>query len=207
MAWIGVRAQSISFGIKAGLNLTELPATASGVSVTNNYLVGFHAGGLVDIKFGSFSIQPGILFTTKGGKSAYTLTEDLSGATLTATGNSTTTLNYIEVPVNFLYRMEAGDGNVFFGAGPYVGYGLSGKLVGDATAVGTTSHIDQSIKFGNSDGDVKNPDVGINGLVGYQLNNGLTVSAGYGYGLIDTSSAGANVKNQGFSFSVGFFFQ
>ena len=61
----GVYAQTVTYGVTAGPNLTKLPTYANsdddGASVTNNYLAGFHVGGLVDIKFNSFIIQPGVV--------------------------------------------------------------------------------------------------------------------------------------------------
>ena len=214
----GLYAQTVTYGVTAGLNLTKLPAyantDANGASVTNNYLAGFHAGGLVDIKFNSFTIQPGVVFTTKGGKSNVNVSLiDYSGAG-TATGPETvvgtatvkTTLDYIEVPLNFMYRIPVGTGNIFFGAGPYIAIGISGKATVDATSDGQTSHQTQNITFGSGDNDINSPDFGFNAMVGYELNGGLTVSAGYGQSYSSANSDG-NVKNEGFSFSVGYFFK
>ena len=204
--------QTISFGIDAGLNLTKLsvtsyspPGLGISVPVSNSYLAGYHAGGLVDIKFGSFSIQPGVLFSTKGGNSSISFSDVILGQTINVSSKIKTTLNYIELPLNFIYRMDAGDGNIFIGAGPYAGIGLSGKSVANSTFNGTPSTTSQDLKFGNDAGDIKNPDFGINGLIGYQLNFGLSISAGYGLGLISSSSPNGTSKNQGFSFSLAYF--
>jgi len=99
-------AQTVSFGIKGGVNFASLAASGGGFSVNSSNITGFHVGGVADIGIGkTFSLQPGILYTTKGA--------------------SGLTLGYIEVPVNLLYNSEAGSGKFFVGAGPYIGYGVS----------------------------------------------------------------------------------
>src|SRR3569833_2075269 len=147
-------AQTTTFGVKAGLNSSKLTVSATGGSISTESLVGFHGGGVVDIGFETFSIQPGLLFSTKGGKST------------SEEGTDKVTLNYLEVPVNFLYKVPAGDGKVFFGAGPYLGYGLSGK---SKSSDGTSTDV----TFGSTTDDVKNPDFGFNFLAGYQFSQGF----------------------------------
>lgn len=204
--------QTISYGIDAGLNLTKLsvksyspPGFGISIPVSNSYLNGFHAGGLVDIRFDAFSIQPGILFSTKGGNSSASFSESFAGQTFNASGKIKTTLDYVEAPLNFIYRIDVGDGNVFIGAGPYIGIGLSGKSVDSSNINGVSSTTTQDLKFGNGSNDIKNPDFGVNGLIGYQLNFGLSISAGYGLGLVSSSDSNGSGKNQGFSFSLAYF--
>ena len=208
----GLYAQTVTYGVTAGLNLTKLPASANsdagGASVTNNYLAGFHVGGLVDIKFNSFTIQPGVVFTTKGGKSDVNVfLGDITGTQEgTATATVKTTLNYIEIPLNFMYRIPAGTGDIFFGAGPYIAFGLSGKATIDSNSGGQTAHQTQNISFGSGDNDINSPDFGFNAMVGYELNGGLTVSAGYGQSY-NSANSDNNVKNEGFNFSLSYFFK
>jgi hypothetical protein len=60
-------AQTINFGIKAGLNLSEFYRNNS-ITVNNSNISGFNAGGIVNIDYKNFSIQPGIFYSTKGEK-------------------------------------------------------------------------------------------------------------------------------------------
>jgi hypothetical protein len=179
-----------TFGIKAGINSSKLTVSATGGSVSTESLVGFHIGGLVDIGTDNFSFQPGVLFSTKGGKSS------------SEGGTSKATLNYIEIPVNFLYKVPAGEGKVFFGAGPYFGYGISASGT-DADGTKETVH------FGSTSDDVKNPDYGVNFLAGYQFSQGFAINVNYGLGLANLSNddAGVNLKtkNQVLSFSLSYF--
>src|ERR1700730_11528785 len=116
-------AQTINFGIKGGLNLSELYRGKSGL-FQDRFIAGFNAGGIVDIGFQSFSIQSGIFYSTKGEKVAITLLT--SNQTTMTSSTYDSKFNYIEVPVNFLYRIMIVHGvNINLGGGPYFGYGVS----------------------------------------------------------------------------------
>lgn len=203
-------SQTISYGIDAGLNITKIPfeenaalasLSAFSIPVSNGYVSGFHVGVLMDIKFKSFSIQPGALFTTKGG---YLSTEEKSPETTSSfILKSKMILNYIEVPVNVLYRIPVGKGNIFFGGGPYIGFGLSGR--GEIEPNPAVQISGEPLKYDFGGNNLKSPDLGINALIGYQLNSGPTISAGYGHGFVNTLAIGTNGKNQGFSFSLAYF--
>ncbi|MGZ3753025.1 MAG: hypothetical protein ACXVAU_17205, partial [Mucilaginibacter sp.] len=59
-------AQTVKFGLKAGLNLSNQSLSEPNVSLDGKNLAGFHAGAILDIGFRDLSIQPGIIFSTKG---------------------------------------------------------------------------------------------------------------------------------------------
>jgi hypothetical protein len=190
-------AQSVSFGVKAGVNFSNISSSGGGLTLTTSNTTGLHVGAVADIGFANLSLQPGILYSTKGGSSNFG-----SG------GADKLTLNYVEVPVNLLYNIPVGIGKVFIGGGPYVALGVSGKstLSGTATSTGSGSES-QNITFGSASGDVKNPDFGVNLLGGFRFKSGLSFSAGYGIGLANLSNeSGASTKNNVLSFSIGYFF-
>src|SRR5579871_5522137 len=60
-------SQTVNFGIKAGLNLSEL-THVNQADYGSSQLAGFNAGGIVNIGFANFSIQPGIFYSIKGEK-------------------------------------------------------------------------------------------------------------------------------------------
>lgn len=109
-------AQTVKFGIKAGVNFSSETASYSGASMASDSHTGFHFGAVADIPLGDFSIQPGLLYSGKGITNA--------------------TFSYIEVPVNLLYHIKAGVGKVFIGAGPYLAYGIS---VSNGLSFGSTN--------------------------------------------------------------------
>jgi len=202
----GSHAQTFNFGVKAGVNLSKWEISGSGQSVSTQNLTGFHVGGVADVKFGSFSVQPAVLFTTKGGSQT---TEDTQGVSSdNGSAYVKTRLKYLEIPLNLLYRVKVWQGDVFFGGGPYVAFGLSGKSTADANFGGQQSHLSQDLKFGGAEDELATPETGVNALIGYQLKKGPVISAGYGWGLSNTLHGdAAKLKNKGFEFSLGYFFR
>lgn len=197
----------VSFGLKAGYNNAGL-SVEDGANLSR--LSGFHAGGIADISLAeNFSLQPQLLFIMKGAKQkAYK--ETIMGVEVESPA-SKTTLNYLELPVNFLYKHEVGAGKIFVGAGPYVGFGLSGKVKADG------SDEEGKIKFdGKKESEVeagddtymhlKRIDAGANVLAGYELKNGLLFSVNYSLGLTNIDPDGAKSKNNYFGISVGYLF-
>ncbi|MGJ1386573.1 porin family protein [Sphingobacterium spiritivorum] len=180
----GAQAQ-VSYGIKAGLNLPKIAFSDNNGSTSTS--TNFYLTGYADLPVApSFSIQPGLSLQGKGGKWGEVNNTDV-----------TTNLMYLEVPVNAVYYIPAGSGNVFIGAGPYAAYGISGKTkVGD---------IKEDVKWG--DNGYKRFDAGINTMLGYKLSNGFLINGGYSFGLTDMSGSGnGSAKNRVLSFGVGFQF-
>src|SRR5690606_18165936 len=96
------------------------------------------------------------------------------------------------------------------GAGPYVGFGLSGKnklnRIGDDGDV--SSNTLSKFKFGKDEYQ-KGVDFGANIMAGVKLGGGFLINANYGLGL--TNIAGDkfpsnDVKNRVLSFGIGFEF-
>jgi hypothetical protein len=111
----GVNAQETQFGVKAGVNFSNMSVEDADDKTLKT---GFHAG--VFGKYGIteyFAIQPELLFTTKGITSSYDA--------LIAEGEAKINLNYIELPVNLVYNLSE---DFAFHFGPYIGY-LAGANV------------------------------------------------------------------------------
>lgn len=195
-------SQTITYGISAGVNYTNFPGSGTlNYSPSNDYITGFRVGGLMDIGFKTFSIQPGILYSTTGGQGKINLLA-VNGK-VTDYINNKIVINYIKIPMNLLYKIKAGSGNLFIGGGPYVALGVSGKISYATNKNFGTTH---NLTFGGNNSDIKNPDFGINVLEGYRLNSGVALSAGYSFGLTKVYNSDANNKNKGFSISVDYFF-
>src|SRR5215204_3444673 len=101
-------AGKTTFGIHAGANMYNINGkTATGAELNNDLKTGLAAGLNAEIPVGTGSyIQPGVEFRQKG-------TEGTDGSSLT--------LNYIDIPVNFIYKPILGTGNLVLGFGPYIG--------------------------------------------------------------------------------------
>ena len=182
---INANAQ-IKFGVKAGLNISNMSIESSGYSVTPNSITSFHIGLAVDYAFKpELSIQSGILYSGKG----TSVDNPLTG------GSDKMAPNYLEIPVNIAYKLAAGPGKVVLFGGPYLGIGISGQASG----------VD--IKWGSGTGnDLQRTDLGLNFGAGYEINKFL-ISAQYGFSLTNVNAdTNTTVKNKVTGISVAYFF-
>ena len=179
-----------TFGIRAGVNFQNLNGKdEAGDKFDYKLKTGFNAGVNAEIPVGiDFYLQPGLLFSTKGAKANV--------------GDGKINLSYLELPVNFVYKPELGEGRMVLGFGPYAAYAIGGK----------TKDPDSDIEFGDQPDEWKRFDAGANLLAGYEFSNKLSFQLNAGLGLIrlnnraddDTKSS---LKNTGFGVSLGYRFQ
>ena len=189
-------AQKTTIGIQAGATFASYKATIENLSATSKTKVGFTAGLALSAPLGkNFSFRPELNFVQKGGKYNE---EGYSDKLM---------LNYIELPLNFVYNTSSFHNGFFIGAGPSFNVGLSGK---DKWKDGSESGEDD-IKFGSDgDYDFKALEIGLNVLAGYQFSGGFFIAANYNAGLNDISleNAGENTKyhNRYFGIRIGYMF-
>ena len=168
-----VQAQKSAFGFTAGATLSKMTAKFEGGSLTTQSKIGFTAGVMGNIPIGKdFSFMPALNFVQKGSKSKRESYE------------STTNLNYIEIPLNFVYLVPGKSGHLFLGGGPSVAYGISGKTKSnDPMDAGNVK-----VKFGSTvDDDIKPLEIAANLLLGYQFKNGFNIAANYNMGINNIS--------------------
>jgi hypothetical protein len=195
--------QGIRPGVEAGINFQNLNGKSqNGDKLTNKLMPGFHGGVNVLIPIApEIYFQPGLLFSVKGASS------DLIGIP----HDLKIKLNYLELPLNLLYRGQLGDNFVLLGFGPYAGYAISGKTI--------VNDVKEKIRFENSVGSgasgtyMRAFDAGANIFAGYELSGGLFFTLNAQLGLINinpdyTSIADdkSMLKNTGFGVSVGYRF-
>lgn len=181
-----------TFGVKAGVNFFNLNGKdASGDKWDNKLKTGYEVGANVEIPVGvDFYLQPGVSFISKGAKA--------DGADITFSRN------YVEVPVNFIYKPALGSGKMLLGFGPYVAYGVGGRT--------DVAGVETDVDWGNdSPAQVKPFDAGGNLLVGYEFANKLSAQLNASLGMINSYNRPANdtkttVKNTGFGVSLGYRF-
>jgi hypothetical protein len=190
------QSQNARFGFTAGAAFANMHSKVDGESDNGNSKTGILAGILVDIPLSSqFSFQPGLQLVQKGTKDEQT---DGSG-----TEKVKLNINYVEVPLNFLYNAKSNTGNFFIGGGPSIGFGISGKWKYDAP--GTS--LKQDVKFGsNDDADFKRMDMGANFTTGFCFPNGLFIAANYNMGfsnLFPGGSSDGTLKSSYFGIRLG----
>lgn len=201
---VGNAQMEVSFGVKAGLNVSTIGGDL-GIADYDNYTdtkskIGFHVGGLAELMLSEkFALQPELLFSQQGAKSEYRdagFPEDNE--------DITTTLSYINLPIMAKFFPIEG---LSIEAGPQVGF-----LVSDKTEVefdGMTED-DNEINY-------KSIDFGLNIGAGYKMENGLMFQLRYNFGLtkiddgyddVDFGVFGSTFsrKNRNFQVSVGYMF-
>lgn len=104
-----VVAQSLGGGIKAGVNVANFTGS-SFEDATKKALIGYHAGGFLNIKMGTFSLQPELLVSTSGAKIERSgLSENFK-------------LTYVTIPVMLQINTPGG---FFIEGGPQLGFKIS----------------------------------------------------------------------------------
>jgi hypothetical protein len=202
MAIVVTAVSAQGLGLRGGVNFSNL--AGDGVLDDSKMLTGFHVGLDYEIPVApDFYFAPGLLYSTKGNK--YEASEG------DASGEMKRVLNYLEVPLNLVYKPLLGEGNLIVAFGPYLGYGLSGKMKGEGE-LGDSFNIsaEEDITFGSDDDDMfKAFDMGANISFGYMFAGGLSVQLNTQLGLINISPSDDDadaVKNTAFGLGLGYRF-
>lgn len=190
---MGESSLSPKFGIKGGVNLTNLYVDDD-VS-DENMKVGFNAGFFAKLPVTrGFSIQPELLYSSKGAKETY-------NNFILGEGEYRFNLNYIELPVLAVFNLAK---NFNLHVGPYVSY-LAGVNIKDLNKDEGT--IDEVAEL---DADNFNRfDYGVAGGLGIDISN-FTIGARYNYGLKEIGKSGSvsgellkDSKNSAISLYIG----
>ncbi len=196
-----------SFAILGGINFQNLNGkNISGDKLENDLILGYHAGFNIQIPVApTFYFQPGLLFSTKGAKNTSSIS------------TSTTKLSYVELPLNFVYKGQLGNGFIMLGFGPYIAYGIGGKVI---TEVGD-AEVETDVEFQNTVALTdpllttyfKGLDAGGNIFAGYETAGGLFFQLNTQFGMLNLrpendwiSDDKSIIKNTGFGVSLGYRF-
>lgn len=200
-------ANAQGIGLFGGVNFQNLNGEdAGGDKLENKIIPGFHAGISAQLPLvPEFFFQPGLLFSTKGGK---------DDGNLLAT---TYRLSYIELPLNLVYKGQLGNGFVMVGFGPYIAYAVGGKV--SIESGGVTAEAD--IEFQNVV-EASDPfavvyfrafDAGGNIFAGYEMGNGIFFQLNTQLGMLKINPEDRRfpenesfLKNTGFGLSLGYRF-
>ncbi|MBL0355533.1 MAG: PorT family protein [Chitinophagaceae bacterium] len=202
-------SQRITYGGAGGTNIANMRGDAvknmqqllnfTNDIVSTNAVTGYYAGGFVNIPVGNnFSIEPALYYTTKG----YQLNGSYSVKDISfLTANATAKLNssYIDMPV--LLKANFNGLQVF--AGPQVSLLTNASLKTTAGIAGfnlLNNKTDITSQFNQWD-------IAVTGGIGYQLSNGLRITAAYDRGLSKVNAGQSlSAYNQGFKIGAGFSF-
>ena len=191
-----------TFGIKGGLNLSNIVIKIDGDKLDSELKMnpGFHIGPIMELDLNKvFSIETGILLTTKGFRINSTLSDE-TGAEEPYKVKSN--LYYIDIPVNAKATIEFNGFDIYGSVGSYLGVGIKGKgefELGDEKETST-------IKFG-SDENFKRLEFGLTFGGGVEINRFL-FGLSYNLGLtnISNNEYSQKLKNRVIQISVGYRF-
>jgi len=177
-----LNAQDVTFGVRGGANLSSFNGDIS----KTKYIFKYQVGATVDIGFtDNIYLITGLDLQTKGTKSKPKLGPDVKYNPM-----------YLSIPIHAGYKFDVGSNSrIVVEAGPYVAYGISGKIKGDGKKVNF---------FG--DDRFKRFDFGLGAGVGYEYSH-FVVKGGYDFGLINISDMkGVKARNHNAYLTVGYRF-
>lgn len=194
----GASFAQVKFGVTAGPSFSSYTSKVSGDKETSKLMTGLRAGITVDLPLADeFYIQPSLLYVGKGGMME-SENFDLK---------LKTRINYLELPINFMYKPEVGNGNIFIGFGPYIAYGLGGK---SELADDNGNKLSSDIEWGNDNmSQMKRLDAGANFQFGYEFPMGFNIGLHTDLGLVNVRGNGDDdnsFRNTSFGVSVGYKF-
>ncbi|MEJ7625559.1 MAG: outer membrane beta-barrel protein [Ferruginibacter sp.] len=197
--------QSIAFSqkiyLQVGINLTGISESNNGQTEENSNRVRFHIGVKTIKKIVSnLGIETGIFLTSQ----ACSTRTDLNSGTNIKSNFSAT---YFQVPLNLLYHFPIDeDAEMYFSAGPYIAWGLTGKSDGTASVgPATTVLFREKVKFSKKETFIskeddafyyklKNSDYGLNFGFGVDLFS-LSFRVNYRLGLANINAT-QQLKNE-----------
>lgn len=215
-------AQESGFGVRLGMNISNLSQKFDGTvddgESKSDYEIDFKSR--IGVKVGviydwglseAFYIQPGLYFTTRGGK----YDEGDEDGKYEEKWN----LSYLQLPILASYRIPLNDNmKLHINAGPYLACGLGGKVKweytydgetekGDYKAFGTTKEDDEDED--SEKGGLKRFDAGLSFGAGVSIKK-FYVGLSYDLGLANIADQDQwkdyKIRNRNFSIGVGYNF-
>ncbi len=189
-----LQAQSFKYGVKAGLNVSNLAVSPELDPPGPAAKLGVHLGAFAQYSLtNTISLQPELTLSTQGANDEDE--DDWQRVKLT----------YINLAVPFKYTME---NNVHFSVGPQLGFLAGGDFEKEDKSDGER-------KLYNASHVLKGTDLSLGFGLGYTLSSGIDLSLRYNHGLSDINDNPADlafykpiqsIKSRVFQVSVGYIF-
>ena len=167
-------------------------------------VTGFGAGVVAELPFqNNLSLRSSLNYLQKKSSVEFST---VAGKTNTLKS----TLNYLELPVNLVYTIPMNGVSVYFGAGPSIGYGISGKMkfngymAGQGGSHPVTETTEAFKKEDKGGAGLKRFDLSANANAGIQFDNGIFINGGYLYGFTNLGEKDNKYKNRGILLTLGF---
>ncbi len=196
---IPLRAQ-FRYSLHGGLNVTtQIPKNYNADFAQNEFLFGFNAGPAIDYMWGRhFSLHSGLILENKGTRGhveAFGRTADVVNRLL-----------YLDIPLLARWNFNAGDMIIFIEAGPYAGFGLTGKA-----RIETADTVRSwNINWGREpEDDFRRFDYGAIGGAGLEWKQ-FSIEGCFSYGIANIYSLGEigyDIEQRAFSLRIGYYFK
>ncbi|WP_153801024.1 porin family protein [Foetidibacter luteolus] len=179
----------IQFGLKAGVNLSNVRLSEGGMSLSLSSITGFHGGAFVEIPAGvSFFVQPELIYNMLGAK----LGEGFEGENGIDLSNVKLKTDYISVPVLAKYKIPLTGLGIY--AGPQYSFLASAKGSLEGGESGSTKELYKSGEF-----------AGVVGAEYFFKKVGIIARYQFGFSNIFKEAEGeGSMKNNAFAISLGF---
>lgn len=195
-----------SFGIKGGLNLANMIVKDDDGTMSDDFKMnpGYLVGLTAEIPVAeTASFETGLFLSTKGFK--MNEEETFNGSTYTF--KSKANLLYLDIPLLAKAYFDAGPSKIYGAFGPYLGYGLSGKIKSEVTGGGETETDEEDVDWGSGeDNELKRLDYGLMAGVGIEVSS-LQIGLNYSLGLANIASTtenGSKANNRVLSITVAY---
>jgi hypothetical protein len=218
--------KAVSPGVRAGMNIHKM--TYYGYQEWSyRQTVGFHAGVVIDIRLHKkLYLQPGILFSTRGGRERSTLNGDDNTVMVERTNISA---HYLDIPFLVQYRLPIGRKSaVSLEAGPCLSIGVGGKTKRETIVLSTgggvleEQYITMDTFFSKEEEywdyshakktfGLERFDVGVRVGGGFHI-HGIYLGINYNIGLLSVAhpaewwTTGVGLKNSSLSLTAGYNF-
>ena len=186
-----------TFGVRAGLNSTNMILRGNGVSVKANKETGFQIGVVTENEPPEnkrIFTQGGFLFVSQ----KCSFDESFLGST-----NGTISLSYLRMPFNSIFKVDLSSLKLLGYGGGILGLALAGKTTSEERG---GEKIEQKIKFG---GPIGRLEIGFNLGAGLQFGNfqaTVEYNINLNYGVLFNDTNGVSMFNNGFLFNLTYFF-
>lgn len=223
-AMIGVTyAQEISFGLKGGVNMSNI--YGEGAKDTRMKF-GYQAGVAVDYELvPNVAIQSGLFLVTKGYyHPTFEVDKTVGDIKIKGRFDRTSNAMYLQLPVHLAYKVDvAPEMRLVLHAGPYVAYGVGGKVTTKAfkgiagnvpsemqgAVDAVLKELDKNsveMKTFDKETGLKPFDAGVGVGIGAEFGS-ILVDLGWDMGLLNiTKSKEVKAKNQTAYISLGYMF-
>lgn len=174
-----------AFGIKAGFNAASiyLENTKNNYTEETKATPGFHVGFFANGNLSNlFSIEPSLLFNTKGFRAEAIVNADNSYT-------RSVKLYYADVAIPLKLAIGGDNTKLYVKAGPYAGFGLFGRNQTTTVLFGNETRSTKDVEWGtNNLSDVNRLDYGLTFGAGLDIDN-IQIGLGYDYGLANISAS------------------